>query len=349
MKLKYILYSAAGVLAAAFILYRIFFVHEKVTAVNVVRGELVSLIYATGKVTADDIAVLRSEAGGTVTFVGPKEGTMVRKGETLLRSNTSEISLKIDQAENDIEAARVDLLDRKANLDRLYELLQGHSITQKEYDTAKRDYELSQIVLERRKIMLNQEKENLSKRMITAPFDGIIYNVSVNLGDYLPQNTECFRILVPSSIMIEGQVDEQDLAKVKNGQHALVAFDAYPGQKYDAVVFRIAPQTDEATKTSKVYLKIGSQSPVLNMGMTATVNIISGKKKDALIIPRSSVVTSGTRQTVFQIVEGKLHQAEITLGSSEGNFVEVLSGIGEGSQVVRDPKPAYVENMKVAL
>ncbi|HAP36719.1 MAG TPA: hypothetical protein DCQ28_12545 [Bacteroidetes bacterium] len=349
MKLKYGILLLIGIILAGYIVYRIFFIREKVVAVTVTRGQLVSLIYATGKVSADANAILRCESGGNITFLGAQEGSWVRKGTLLLRSDKSEIELKINQAENEIIAAEIDLRDKKNNIEKLSDLLQVHSITQKEYDSAKRDYDLAQIVLERRKIILSQEKENLSKRTITAPFDCVVYSVSVNIGDYLPPNTECFRILDPGSIMVEAQVDEQDLAKVTTDQHSLVAFDAYPGKKFDAVVFRIVPQTDEATKTSKVFLKLSAQPAKLNIGMTATVNIVAGKKENVLIIPKTAVINKNNKKFVFQITDGRLHEVEVTIGIMEGNYVELLSGVDQNSQVVLEPNATNKENQKVAL
>jgi RND family efflux transporter MFP subunit len=348
MKLKNILFLSGGIVICAFLFYKIFFARETVAPVSVTRGRLVSLIYATGKVTADDIAILRCEAGGNITFLGAREGASIRKGALLLSTDKSEIVLRINQMENELTAAEVDVNNKRTDVDRTSNLLQAHSIPQKEYDAAKRDYDLAVIMLDRRRIMVDQEKKNLSKRSVLAPFDCLVYNVSVNQGDYLPPNTECFRVLSPKSMIVEAQVDEQDLAKVTVGQHALAAFDAYPGKKFDAVVARIVPQTDEATKTSKVFLRL-STSPVLNIGMTATVNIIAGAKDSVLILPKSAIVNRNNKQSVFRISDGKLVETEVALGIIEGAYVEVLSGVSEGMQIVREPKPAYKENMKVTM
>jgi len=349
MKVKHIVYVAAGVLLAAYIIYRMFFVREKVDAVVVTRGQLVSLIYATGKVSADDIAVLRCESGGTVTHIGAREGSSVRKGEILLSTDRSETVLRIDQAENEIRAADVDLLEKKTDVDRLGSLLASHAIPQKDYDTAKREYDLARISLERRRIMLRIERENLSKRAIIAPFDGLVYSMSVSLGDHLPPNTECFRMLAPGSLLVEAQVDEQDVANVTAGLRSLVAFDAYPGKKFDAVVTRIVPRTDEATKTSRVMLTLAAAQLGLNIGMTATVNIVAGTKDGVLILPKTAIIDRKDRRSVFLIVDGRLRETDVTLGLTEGNYVEVLSGVSQDMQVVREPKTGYTENMRVSL
>ena len=349
MKLKYIILLSAGLIILGYVAYRVFLVREKVTFVTVKKGKLVSLIYATGKVNADDIAVLRCESGGNVNFLGVKEGASVKKGTLLLSSDKSEIALKINQADNEIKTADVELSDKKLNLSRLSNLVKSHTITIKEFDVAKKDYDLALITLERQRIMLKQEKENLTKLAVTAPFDCVVYNISVNLGDYLPPNTECFRVFAPGSIIVEAQVDEQDLAKIVLNQHSLVAFDAFPGQKFDAVVFRIVPQTDEATKTSKVFLKLNRYPPNLNIGMTATVNIIAEVKDDVLILPKTAIINKNNKLFVFQILDGRLHETEVTAGIMEGNYIELLTGVKQGMKVVSETKPSYVDNMRVTI
>ncbi len=349
MKMKHIIILAAGVLLASYVVYRMVFVREKVDAVVVTRGQLVSLIYATGKVSADTIAVLRCESGGTVTHIGAREGASVRRGAVLLNTDKSESVLRIDQAENEIRAADVDVVEKKNEVDRLGSLLASHAIPQKDYDAAKREYDLARISLERRRIMLRLEKENLSKRAIIAPFDGLVYSSSVSLGDHLPPNTECFRMLAPGSLLVEAQVDEQDVANVAVGRQSLVAFDAYPGKKFDAVVTRVVPETDEATKTSRVLLTLTAAQPGLNIGMTATVNIIACKKDGVLILPKTAIIDRKDRRCVFLIVEGRLRETDVTLGITEGNYVEVLSGVGQDMRVVREPKPGYTDNMRVSL
>jgi HlyD family secretion protein len=97
-----------------------------------------------------------------------------------------------------------------------------------------------------------------------------------------------------------------------------------------------------------VFLRLNAP-PMLNIGMTATVNIIAGEKDGVLILPKSAIINRNNKQSVFTIDDGRLVEAEVTLGIIEGNFVEVLSGVSEGMQIVREPKPALKATMKVTM
>ena len=93
--------------------------------IRLTKGKLTTVVYATGAVTADSMATLRSESGGNVIYTAGKEGKKCRKGEVLLKTDQQELILKIQQAENDIASTKVDLNDKKLNLERIEALLKN--------------------------------------------------------------------------------------------------------------------------------------------------------------------------------------------------------------------------------
>lgn len=351
MKKGYIVLISAGVLILIYILYRLFFVHEKVQAVKIERGNLKTVIYATGSVTADSLATLRSEAGGIVTFIKPREGDKVRKGELLLRTDQSDQSLKLKQSGNDLETARLNLNEKELNLKRITALYDSKSTTKKELDDAKRDLDLAKLRIDQAQLALDIAKEALRKTEIKAPFSGRIINVSANLGDNLTPDAECFTILAPSSILIDGDVDEQDVSMLRTGLNSVVAFDAYPDKKFDGYLYRIVPRTDLATKTTRIYIKLNHQPENLFVGMTATINVLAGELKDVLIIPRTAIIQKQDSQYVFVINDdNELREEKITTGSSEGKYSELTSGdIRKGTLLVEQPKDTYTNGMKVEV
>ncbi len=351
MKKGYIILLSLLVIILVFILYRTFFVHEKVQAVKVERGNLATVVYATGSVTADSIATLRSEAGGIVTYVKPKEGDVVKNGELLLKTDQSDQKLKYEQAKNDIESAKINLNDKELNLNRLTALYDSKSISKKELDDAKREYDLAKLNVDQSQLALDIANEALRKTEVRAPFNGKIVTVSASLGDNLTPNAECFSILAPASILIEGDVDEQDVSKLELGLKSVVAFDAYPEKKFDGFVYRIVPKTDQATKTTKIYIKLKNQPENLFVGMTATVNVLAGEQKNVLIIPRTAVIQKQENQFVFLIgKDHKLKEEKVTLGNSEGKYAELINGnFNEGAMIVDQPKESYKDGMEVEV
>ena len=334
-----------------YFLYRSFFVHEKVRAVEIQRGSLKTVVYATGSVTADSLATLRSEAGGIVTFIKPREGDMVRTGELLLTTNQSDQKLKYEQAKNDLESARINLSEKELNLKRNRALAESKSITQKELDDAEREHNLAKLKVDQAQLAIDIAREALRKTEIKAPFNSKIITVSANLGDNLTPDAECFTILAPSSILIKGDVDEQDVSMLKPGLNSIVAFDAYPDQKFDGSLYRIIPRTDLATKTTTIYIKLKNQPENLFIGMTATINVLAGELQNVLIIPRTSIIQKQENQYVFVIDnDNELKSVKITTGNSEGKYAELTGGnLSEGTLLVKEPKDSYQDGMKVEI
>lgn len=351
MKKGYIILISLAVIILVFILYRSLFVYEKVQTVKVERGNLTTIVYATGSVTADSIAKLRSEAGGIVTYVKPKEGDIVKNGEVLLKTDQSDQRLKYEQAKNNIESAKINLNDKELNLKRLTSLYDSKSISKKEFDDAKREYDLTKLKVDQNQLALDIANEALRKTEVKAPFSGKIVSVFANLGDNLTPNAECFIILSPTSILIEGDVDEKDVSKLKPGLKSVVAFDAYPDKKFDGYLYRIVPKTDQATKTTKIFIKLKNLPENLFVGMTATINVLAGEQKNILIIPRTAVIQKQENQFVFVInKDDKLKEEKVTLGNSEGKYSELKNGnLSEGTIIVDQPKDSYKDGIKVEI
>ena len=183
-----------------------------------------------------------------------------------------------------------------------------------------------------------------------APFNGLLVSVKTKAGDYLTPNADCFDILEPSSILISGQVDEQDLGKIEIGMESIVSFDAFPDEKFHGNVFRIVPKTDEVTKINKVFIKLNSLPKKLNVGMTATINIKTGETLNAITIPQSAVINKEAKSFVFTVRDGKLFKKAITIGKTDGTNAEILSGnLAENEIIVDKPKDSFDDGVKVKI
>ncbi|MGE5683075.1 MAG: efflux RND transporter periplasmic adaptor subunit [Bacillota bacterium] len=352
MKKKFIIPIVLISILVFYIIYRAAFVHEKVQTVSVKRGNLITLVYATGSATADSVATLRSESGGIVKFISGKEGSYVKKGQVLLRTDQKDEALRLKDAENQIEQTKIDLTAKQRDLERKENLFRTNSITKKEVEDARQAFELANVSLRQKQIALDQARQNITNTEIIAPFSGVLINVRVNLGDYLTPNAECFEILAPSSILVQGDVDEQDLGRISRGMTSVISFDAFPNEKYEGVIQRITPRTDETTKTSKVYIRLANIPEKLNIGMTATINIKANEKDNILLLPRTAIQQDNTGSYVYTITNDKrLKKISLALtGLSDGKYSEIPDGkLSEGEKVVDQPKNTLKDNMKVEM
>ncbi len=349
MKRKYVI--AAGIIAILilFVIYKNLFVHTKVNVIKLIKGDLITLVYATGSVTADTMATLRNESGGIVKMINTLEGSRVKKGQLLLTTDQEDKKLNLRQAQSDLERAKIELANETINFEREKKLKASNTITQNDFNNAKKDYDLAVLKVEQQNIIVDKANEDLSKTETYAPFNGVIVSSDVNLGDNLAPNSICFQIVSPSSILVEGDVDEQDLSKISLKQISVVAFDAFPDKNFDAYVYRIVPKINEATKTSKIYLKLINIPQNLNVGMTATINIETGKMNNVLLIPRSAILKDADGSYVYKIINGQLEKTIIKTGNnSGGNYTYLISGnIKAGDIIAASPSEEWKNGLKV--
>ncbi len=350
MKKKFIF--AIGAVTAGvvvlFLAYRSIFDGRTVTVSRVESGNLVMVVYATGNVTADSSATLRSELGGIVTYIGAREGMYVKRGEIILRTDDNDDLLKVEQASAGVQSAKVDLQTKMQDLQRTEALFESKSVTQKSLDDARSEVDLAKLTLQQNQIALDIAKQRLAKTEITAPFSGVIISATAKLGDYLLPNEVCFQMIAPSSILVAADVDEQDFSRVSKGQKCVVAFDAYGSEKFDGYVYRIVPKTDEATKTSKVFVRLTNPPANLNVGMTATVNIITSELRNVILVPRSAVMRLQDCDIVYAVENGRAKIVRVKLGSTDGKYSEILNGeLSPGVEIISQPDASFHDGMRV--
>ena len=176
-----------------------------------------------------------------------------------------------------------------------------------------------------------------AKRSLTfyAPVSGIVLEKKALQGMRFMPGETLYQIADLSSVWVVADVFEQDIAQVKTGAKAKVKINAYPDQQFDAVITYVYPTLNPATRTVSVRLEMANPQGLLKPAMFAQVEMpVTGKGK-VLTVPTSAVIDSGTRQIVLvQLAEGRFEPREVKLGSRSDDYVEVLSGVASGEQVV---------------
>ena len=169
---------------------------------------------------------------------------------------------------------------------------------------------------------------------IVAPVSGLIINRNVVEGQTVSQSTDIYDM--SDQLIVVANVDETDLGKISMGQEAQVTVDAYPDQPFACKVMMI---THEAVKVNNVVcynvkLKAQKAPADLRAGMTANVNFIVSQSKDVLLLP-SWAVKGAENSTVPLMVANdpkqKPQKTRVELGDTDGNSVQVVSGLNEGT------------------
>jgi Cu(I)/Ag(I) efflux system membrane fusion protein len=168
-----------------------------------------------------------------------------------------------------------------------------------------------------------------------APASGIVLEKKAIEGMRFMPGEMLYQIADLSAVWVIAEVPEQDIGHVQLGSRAQVTVDAYPDRTFDGKVDFIYPTLNSATRTVPIRMEIGNPKGLLKPAMFANAQIGVGKNDKVLAVPASAVIDSGTRQVVLvRLSEGRFEPRAVTLGSRGDDYVEVLSGITDGEQVV---------------
>jgi HlyD family secretion protein len=144
---------------------------------------------------------------------------------------------------------------------------------------------------------------------------------------------------VASRMEIVVEPDEKNLAVLAVGQSADCAADAFVDRPFTAVVKEISPLVDRSRGTVEVRLSVPEPPAFLRADMTVSVEITTGEKKNALVVPLQAVRDLATKSPfVLTINDGVAEKTPVTLGARGSDVVEVTSGLSDGAVVVQDPK-----------
>jgi multidrug efflux pump subunit AcrA (membrane-fusion protein) len=194
---------------------------------------------------------------------------------------------------------------------------------------------------------LGNSKDDFVKTVVLAPFDGIVVSVGVKKNDVLSAIDYASKVAVQlvdtSQIKFQGQVDEIDILKIKTGQKATIEVDAVPNKTFTGTVSFISPfGTPDTNNVVKfpVTIQLDPTDVALKGGLTATADIAISGAANVLLVPLSAVTTTsaGSFVTVVDEATGKQEKREVTLGSQNLQFAEVLSGLKEGDKIVIEEK-----------
>jgi len=168
-----------------------------------------------------------------------------------------------------------------------------------------------------------------------SPASGIVMEKKAVQGMRFMPGEMLYQVADLSRVWVIADVFEQDLALVKNGSRARISINAYPDKTFTGTVTYVYPTLKAETRTVPVRVELANPGLLIKPGMFAQVELQVAAKAQGVTVPVSAVIDSGTRQIVLvQIKEGRFEPREVKLGARSDNYIEVLSGVKEGEQVV---------------
>jgi HlyD family secretion protein len=350
---------------AVFILFRGKGNEQKFRTEKVIRGDIEMSVTATGTVNPVTTVLVGTQVSGTIKNIYVDFNSSVKKGQLIARIDPALFDAQVNQARANLLAAKANLekaeatlVDAKRTMERNKELLAKDLIAQSDFDTAETNYETAKASVSAAKSQVAQSEAALSSAdtnlfytKIVSPVDGIVVSRNVDVGQTVAasfQTPTLFSIAQDlTKMQIDTNVAEADIGNVKVGEDVEFTVDAYSDTTFKGKVWQVrnAPITVQNVVTYDVVVQVDNPEFKLKPGMTANVSIIISIKKDVLKIPNAALrfkpaekVKTGAQQKgagVWILEQGNPKRVPVSLGISDGNYTELISGkISEGQELI---------------
>jgi HlyD family secretion protein len=202
------------------------------------------------------------------------------------------------------------------------------------------DYALAIARRAQAKAALDAALSRLENVSIKTPVAGTVLKRHVEPGDVVQAGKTLFELAAVGQTQLVLQVDEKNLASLRLDQHALAVADAYPGDRFDARIFYIAPGIDAQRGSVEVKLAVPTPPTYLKPDMTVSVEIAAGRAENALVVPAEMIrEASSVSPWVMVVRDGIAVRQPVKLGLRGSGQTQVIAGLNDGERVIAPTIP----------
>jgi len=283
-----------------------------------------------GSVSAVQGAVVSTELGGVVAQINFQNGGEAKKGDVLLKLDSSAEEAQLHTAEADLELAR-------ANLQRTQGLATGKVVSKQELDAA-------QSTFGQKQGSVDNMRAFITKKQVRAPFDGQLGIRQVNVGQSIDARTPIVQLTALDPVYVDFSLPQQELPKLATGFETRVRTDGLSGREFKGKLTAINSMVDAVTRNVGVQATFENPDHTLKPGMFVKVDVVLPEKGKTLVVPGSAVSYAPYGNSVFVVDKKKdpktgkesqiLRQAFVRIGDARGDFVSVTEGLKAGDVVV---------------
>lgn len=351
MKIKYIIYAVLIIGFGSFVAYRISKNSKaagpkggppggasqrpmNVNGIVVTPTNFANTLTVTGSIDPNEEVRIISEVSGIVKGIYFKEGSNVKKGQTLVKIDDSELRAQLAQVLTRQNLASEN--ERRAGL-----LLKKEAISQEEYDIASADFRSA-------KSQTQLIRAQIAKTVVTAPFSGRIGLRSVSVGEYLTPAMPVSNLVNINPLKITFSIPEKYSSHV-NVNTTITFTVAGSSKKYTANVYAIEPRIEAATRTLQLRARADNSSGQLVPGSFASISLPLTTIQNAILVPTEAIVPVQEGKKVFVADSGKVKEVMVETGTRTENNILITSGLSAGDTVLTTGIMAVKDGSKVKV
>lgn len=279
-------------------------------------------IEALGNLSANENVAIAPEVGGRITALHFNEGQNVEAGALLVELDATIARAELEQARASLSVAR-DALERNQTL------VQRGAGTQVSLEQAAAQLSIAQA-------NLAASEARLEKLAVHAPFKGVAGLRSVSVGTIVTPGQSIASLTSVDPVKVDFGVPELFLRAIAVGQAIDVRIDAIPGRVFQGSVYAIDPIVDASGRALRLRATVPNPEGILRPGLFARVNLTTGVREDAVLVPETALIPSPTGETsaAYIVRENRATLVTLRTGRREAGRVEIIEGVSAGDLVV---------------
>jgi len=318
------------------------------------------VLTASGYIVARRKAVVSAKIQGRLSELRVEEGSRVNEGDILARLESSDQEAQVERARAAVERSEAELAENERQL-RNSESLNKDGITMKdEVDAARSRVQIGKAAVRQSRADLGVFEAYLQNTVIRAPFTGVVIKKMAEVGESVAPIPPGVNVSTSSGAIVamadfntlemEADVNESNIAKLRDAHPAEVTVDALPDRKFKAVLRQIIPSADRTKATVQVKVSLLEKDDLIRPEMSARVTFFDEDEASApagtaspaaavITVPRKALVARDGGTLVFEVVQGKTAARKVVLGEVKGDRAVVKEGLGGTEVLVVSPPP----------
>lgn len=311
---------------------------SRVETISVQMAPASRILAVNGRIRPRLQVDIRPALGGELVALPFDVGDRVGAGQVLARIDDAPETAAIAEAEASVQAQQATLAQARRDLARFEAL--GQFATRREVEQRRLSVEEGARELSRRRAAVVQAREQRDRRVLRAPFAGVILERPVDPGQTVGLDSVIYRLADLTAPEVTVEVDEAYAAEIRPGMEARVSFPGQAGE-LRAAVAHVEPRVDPATGARDVRLTLLDGAAEVPSGLTVTVNLVIERRDRAISVPRSALILGGDAAKVRLVgKDGVVIERAVNFIEWPAETVIVTRGLAAGERLLADPEAA---------